>query len=472
MRHFIRLLLGVVFLTGCAHYPVNAPETHYDPAQGYRFSKNASGDNTNSLFLCLTFSGGGTRAAALSYGVLQKLRDVTITWKGTRKRLLDEVDCISSVSGGSFTAAYYGLFGERLFQDFRSRFLERNVQGELEGLAFNPVNWPRLASPDFSRSDLAAELYGETIFDGRTFADLSQSRQRPFVIINATNLASGERFGFTQEQFDFLGSDLRSYPVARAVAASSAFPILLSPISLYNYPSPADYAVPQTVTNGLKDYDSNRRRYQWALNRAAYLDKQNHPYVHLMDGGLADNIGLRAVENEYRNGFINELINDGQIEKLVVIVVNARTEDQDVISRKESPPKLETVAYKTSTIALDNYSFETIEMMKDLQKERLQAQQAVADCQQKLDRCPAKPQLPKFPVVIDPYVIEINFEAIPDKTCRDRFLQLPTNFRLSQEQVQALIDISSQLLDRSPRFKELLASMGYPLQEKPFRCPL
>lgn len=125
-----------------------------------------------------------------------------------------------------------------MFSDFRSRFLERNLERELFLQLFNPVNLVRLASPYYSRIDLAAELYDETIFDRKSFADLLASGSRPFITMNATNLANGERFEFAQEQFDFLGSDLGSYPIARAVAASSAFPFLLSPISLKNHPSP------------------------------------------------------------------------------------------------------------------------------------------------------------------------------------------------------------------------------------------
>ena len=93
-------------LMGCAHYVLNVEKSAAQPLSEYRFNPESNGDNTNSLFVCLAFSGGGTRAAALSYGVLEKLEETRIVWKGVEKSLLDEVDCISSVSGGSFTAAY------------------------------------------------------------------------------------------------------------------------------------------------------------------------------------------------------------------------------------------------------------------------------------------------------------------------------------------------------------------------------
>ncbi len=57
---------------------------------------------------------------------------------GARQSLLHEVDVISSVSGGSFTSAYYGLRGDRIFDEFEERFLRKNVEGALLGRVFNP----------------------------------------------------------------------------------------------------------------------------------------------------------------------------------------------------------------------------------------------------------------------------------------------------------------------------------------------
>ena len=458
------LLALCLVLAGCAHYVVNDPLPGARTGAGYRFDATETASNTNSLFVCLVFTGGGTRAAALSYGVLDMLRNTRIVWKGVEKSLLQEVDCISSISGGSFTAAYYGLFGDRIFTDFRSRFLDVDVEDALIRRAVNPVNWFRLASPYFSRIDLAAEYYHETIFDKQPFSALAGRGERPFVILNATNLANGERFEFTQEQFDFLVSDLATYPVARAVAASSAFPFLLSPLSLKNYPHPEGFTLPTDYEEGLKDYDYNRRRYYWARNRAMYVNDKERPYLHLMDGGLADNIGLRPIEAAWRrtSGFIRKLLNDGAIEKFVIIVVNARPDSGDTISKKESPPGLGVVAVKTATIAMDNYSFETIEVMKELRDMRERAQRNITACRQRLAACPTAPLLPGLAAEIDPYVIEVNFEAIPDPERRKYFLTLPTSFTLSRDQVDALLQIGPALLRAEPEFKELMRSLGQP----------
>ena len=456
------LVLGVsCILQGCAHYTVNAEKVSGQASKTYQFNSEAEGNNTDSLFVCLAFSGGGTRAAALSYGVLEKLRATRITWKGVEKNLLDEVDCISSISGGSFTAAYYGLFGERIFQDFRGRFLEEDVEGALLRKLVNPVNWVRLASPYFSRIDLAAEYYDREVFEGKTFGALAEASRRPFVILNATNMANGERFEFTQEQFNFLVSDLNSYPIARAVAASSAFPFLLSPITLKNYPH-SNFVLPKDYESALEDYDVNRRRYYWAINRAIYRDDRRLPYLHLMDGGLADNIGLRPIESAYQrsSGFIRQLVNEGKIEKFVVIVVNAHTVDKDEISDDESPPGLTTVALKTTSIAMESYSVETIEVMKELRKERLKAQRNIAACQKKLDQYPGSTPLPKLAAEIDPYVIDVNFDALKDPKRREYFLSLPTSFSLTKDQIQTLIDVGPQLLEESTEYLEFLRGIA------------
>ncbi len=108
------MLLG----SGCAHHPINAPLAGVDGRTGYRFENAAFSTNSDDLFLMLAFSGGGMRAAALDYGVLEELARTGVGPPSKRRRLLDEVDLISSVSGGSFTAAYYAVWGDRIFSDF------------------------------------------------------------------------------------------------------------------------------------------------------------------------------------------------------------------------------------------------------------------------------------------------------------------------------------------------------------------
>ena len=217
-------LLVLTLACGCMPSPVhNRRRDTFDPQDGYRFSSLAPGNgNTDSLFVILTFSGGGTRAAALAMGVMEELRDTTITWEGQERSLLDEVDVISSVSGGSLAAAFYGIYRERMFDDFAEEILYRDIQGSLIKAVFSLSNSFRLWSPYFGRTDVLAESFDHGVFERQTFADLNRIGTRPYIIINATDAALGTQFSFTQDQFDLLYSNLDPFRIGHAGAAYGA----------------------------------------------------------------------------------------------------------------------------------------------------------------------------------------------------------------------------------------------------------
>src|SRR5437868_9623870 len=169
---------AALLLAGCnALAPVNPPIAQVDLDSGYRVNRllkrhhEGVKNDPHTLFL-LTFSGGGTRAAAFSYGVLEELRRTDVMVQGEQRNLLAEVDAISGVSGGSFTALAYALYGDRLFTEYETRFLKRDVQGALTRGALNPLNWFALGSGLYGRSEFAAEYYDQILFGGATFDDL------------------------------------------------------------------------------------------------------------------------------------------------------------------------------------------------------------------------------------------------------------------------------------------------------------
>ncbi len=157
-------LLALIVLAGCATRPVNPPVTQTSPRSGYRFEARQGHIKDKDNLVILAFSGGGTRAAAFSYGVLEFLKRTEIVGpRGNKRRLLDEVDIITGVSGGSFTALAYGLYGDKLFNDYEQRFLKRNVQGEIIARTFSPRYWGNLWSEGWGRSELASQLYDEIL---------------------------------------------------------------------------------------------------------------------------------------------------------------------------------------------------------------------------------------------------------------------------------------------------------------------
>lgn len=461
---------------GCASSPRTPMLKQYSLASGYRFPRiTPAPTNSDGLFVVLALSGGGTRSAALSYGVLQQLAAITVhvnaagdiidcpqvdspECKASERTLLDEVDVISSVSGGSFTAAYYALNGAAMLQPtdpFVSRFLYHDVQRDLfAGSVYYPNNWQRLAS----RVEIAARYYDKHLFRGATFSTL-ETRRRPFIILNADDMSTGNRFEFTQEQFDLLCADLSAFPVARAVAASSAFPGLLNSMTIDSHngdradTSPCQYtgpgsgkSSPDWVQLAIKGKNLDRRRYDAAQDLLAYRDEERK-HLHLLDGGLADNIGLRSVlqalwssdrpsqpappgstEPNAQGGrliggwSLQAMMNLHAIKTLIVIAVNARTERTKQWDTTRRGPSTFAVLGATSGNPMSNFSQETLDVLRE------EATHATTD----------------FGVPI--YGFEVVFDDIPDLREREFFLNLPTSFGLTRLQADCLIDRGPRLL--------------------------
>ena len=462
MKRVICLVgIGLFFisaiLAGCAHYPINQPLKEFRPGAGYRIAHVKPDENSDNMLLFLTFSGGGTRASALSYGVLEKLKSTEVTIDGKKHRLLDEVDGISSVSGGSFTAGYYGLFGERIFQDFETKFLKKNIQGALAVRAlFNPIDWVKLFSATFDRSDLAAEYYDKHIFEKGTFGDM-EARTGPLILINATDMTYGTRIGFTQDVFDIICSDLSRFPVSKAAAASSAVPLLLSPITLRNYAGTCGYKLPAGFAEMLKGRTISERQFYLANNLAVYLDSRKKPYLHLIDGGVSDNLGLRAIlDRVILQGSVWNAIKGTPREnahKIVMIVVNAETETDSKWDRIEAIPPFAAMMDSYSSIAIERYNEETLALLKESVKSWA--------AEIRTERCkggvvstePGSCGDIKF------YVVEVKFDALKDEAERLYFKRLPTSFKLSDEEVDKLREVANRLLDESTEFQRLLRDL-------------
>jgi len=362
-------VLMAALLVGCAGArAVNTPLEQYEPGYGYRMF-GGERRQAGSVVLYLAFSGGGTRAAAFAYGVLEELRDTQVVVDGVSMSLLEEVDTISGVSGGSFPAAYYGLFGDQIFEGFEANFLKKNVQGALVLRTLAPWNLIRLATPWLTRSDLASSYYDEKVFAGATFASMHEAHG-PWVHINATDLSSGDRFTFSQDNFDVICSDLDALSVSTAVAASSAVPMLLSPITLKNNAGSCGYDPPQWVKDVLADDDANPRRARSVKSFQHFRDADAKPYVHLVDGGISDNLGLRpAIDLVSAAGGAEAMRKIGRFESpdlMAVIVVNAETDPDPKIDLSSASPSFASLMNSVSGGQIRRYNFETIQLMETL----------------------------------------------------------------------------------------------------------
>ncbi len=457
IRYFLGMFFLFIGLTGCAHYPVNVPLAKYDPDYGYKGKNVRAPDKKEKLLLSLSFSGGGTRAAAFAYGALEGLRKTEVTLQGKKVRLLDEVDAISAVSGGSFTAAYYGLFGDRIFIDYEEKFLKKNVQGDLtKGMLFNPVNWGRLFSAYYDRSDLAADYYDKNVFEGATFGDMLK-RKGPQIYINATDMIHGTRVAFTQDSFDMFCSDLSPFPVARACAASSAVPIVLSPITLRNYAGTCGYQMPEVLKKAMELRELPNRQFDLANNLLPFLNSEKKPYLHLIDGGVADNLGLRVMIEKIAilGDAWKTLQASGvaEVEKVVIILVNAETEIDTKWDRQESIPPFAAMLDSFSSISISRYNVETVALMRETIPRWADEIRRGRCASGEIDTSPGGCGDIRF------YVVEVKFDALKDKAERSFFKRLPTSFSLEPDEVDKLRDVAQRLLAESKDFQQLLKDL-------------
>src|SRR4029453_14116172 len=371
-RTFLLLCLALtVLLDGCASRPINPPITKADSTVGYSFQNRQANFRDKDNLVILAFSGGGTRAAAFSYGVLEFLRRTEIVGpRGNKRRLLDEVDIITGVSGGSFTALAYGLYGDKLFAEYEQRFLKRNVQGEIIARTLSPANWGNLWWTGWGRSELAAQLYDEVLFDGATFGDLDRG-DGPLILASATDISTGGRFVFNQNTFDVLCSDLNAVTLSRAAAASSAVPVVLSSITITKYGGTGNTIYPpwMTMFTGA-DPPRPAARVIRSLNQLqAYADSAHRPYLHLVDGGVSDNVGMRGVlealetlEALHEVGVPTPL---DKIRRIIVFIVNSVSSPSTNWDESEIPPGTIDILLKASGVPIDHYSYEASELLKD-----------------------------------------------------------------------------------------------------------
>jgi NTE family protein len=462
----VLLFSMALLLGGCATRPVNPAITQADANAGYRFEvRQAKVKNKDNLVI-LAFSGGGTRAAAFSYGVLEFLRRTEIMGPmGNKGRLLDEVDVITGVSGGSFTALAYGLYGEKLLDDYEQRFLKRNVQGEIIARALNPLYWPKLGSTGWGRSELAAQLYDEILFNGATFGDLDRGTG-PIILASATDISSGARFVFNQRTFDAICSDLNAMRLSRAAAASSAVPVVLSSITLKNYGGTCN-AVPAAWAKLFLDSSNPPRPAARALRslkaEQAFADGKSRPYLHLVDGGVSDNVAMRGVLDSLQ---ILETLHDaGQptpldtARRIIIFVVNSLSSPPTNWDQSEDPPGMVDIMLKAAGTPIDAYSYETIELLKDTAA-RWQAMRRMRDSPAfAADKDPSAAALLRVPDAAL-YAIDVSFPELKDKAELEYLNRQPTSFALPAEAVDRLRAAAGTIIMDSPEFQRLLKDVG------------
>ncbi len=403
-------------------------------------------EQDDRALVLVAISGGGTRAAAVGWRALEEMRKVPYRFTNAEGKIVEsnlaqEIDLIAGISGGSFTATAFCLGADEM-RRFRKAFLERNITLALARNFFPPKGVITLFSRRYSRINWAAELYDQEVFGGKTFAALPS---RPLLRLHATNLALGQRFTFVPQTFAALRSDLNTYPLGYACAASSAFPGLLNPMTLRNYPPAADLSHDLT-------YQSNRQNAREDLNkdllvrtRDYYNDKENQ-YLHLADGGLVDNQGLQSILDEFEtNGLINRRVvyTTPRLRRLIIVNINAGVAPPNTSGRSPAAPGVPSVIESTMVASMDVLSARRWMDIKSQCRDLMTAKIDVGEVAE------------SYKDFEEPYRIEISFRNITNRDDLAKAMDLPTSFSLNADQLSLIDRVVPTLLAEDPEFKRL-----------------
>lgn len=459
-----RKMLVIAALTAsCAalNQPINQVQSGKVPPIDADLVKRDRLDD--DVYIGLAFSGGGTRASAFAYGLLQELRNTNRSAENP-DGLLKHVHLVSGVSGGSVTAAYYGLYGPAGLDTYRDEYLVKNGEKYMSVDAWNPVTLAKGLSGGANSRRTFGRFLNETIFHGATFADFAK---QPGVLtwLNATDIANNTPFLFAPETFEALCSDLSTLPISEAVAASAALPLVFSPIVLESY-ADCDYAAPDWLqaANNNPEATSALRAYARALE--SYRDPEKIKFVKLLDGGITDNFGTTGLslarakaQNPYGPLTATEAV---RLKRILFLVANAGLlKDYKWTQQVRGPGGLQLamaitnsslsaatrVGYDVMRLSLDIWHQDLVEFRCGLpEREVLKLRGSLEgwDCTD-----------------VKLFVGEVSFEAL-DADFRDELNKVPTRLRLPEEQVDLTIRAAREAARLNPEFNGFLRSIEGP----------
>ena len=462
-------------LVACGAPERNKILTTLDPDAGYRFHTVSHGSRDDTLVV-MTMSGGGTRAAALATGALEGLHHAAFN---DDARLDSEIDILSTVSGGTVAGAWYTLHGFDGLGAFKEGLLFHNLFGELLRTGANPVNLARLPTPSYSRIDwLIAALEKRLFKNNERYSLLVDSpAQRPFLIINAGDMTAETVFPFTQDRFDLICSDLASVKLSHAVAASAAFPVAFTAVTLTNFSpciaqtntwgaNPPGWIINPVGSSPYTQVSSRRQALrEWEyLNRRYPDDFENYgkspggkdwsrplpkderrQYIHLLDGGIADNLGLseplrlvtsnnspaEMVGADGARKILPQAICEGDIRSIVFVVVNARSDRRSTLDQQATPPGILSMLFGATSSSIDGTTFGLLERLDTDLRSLITLRDGCSDDDLKS---------------LTVHRVPVDFDYIGDPVCRHNFQNIETSWNLDEEVIEALIKVGSGLV--------------------------
>jgi predicted acylesterase/phospholipase RssA len=448
-----RALLSLLMLLGCAPWnqPLNQPlQGENDP-----IADPGPGDE---LYIGLAFSGGGMRATAFAYGMLQELKAADT---GTPNGLLDNVRLVSGVSGGSVMAAQLGLFGPPGIQGFRERFLITDAEAYMTTSGFNPLTIAKGIAGGVNGRDTFGRTLDETLYKGATFADLGRSGIKTW--INATDMANNTPFLFSPETFDALCSDLSKVKLSEAVAASAAFPLVFTPIVLEAHHDRCAYKEPDWLTAARYNPEATAAMRAHARALESYTNPDEVKFVKLLDGGITDNFGTTGLAVERARAQVpyaplsaEEAV---KLKRMLFLVANAGVDKDYDWTQKVAGPGGVNLAMSIATSAMAAASRSGYDSMRGelrlWETELIEWRCALPLSEVRKLRGTTEGWDCKD---VKLFVGEASFASLPT-ALRDQLDAVPTRLKLPPAQVDMVIAAGRQATRATPEFNGFLASL-------------
>jgi NTE family protein len=257
-----------------------------------------------------------------------------------------------------------------------------------------------------------------------------------------------------------IGSDLSSLRLSRAVAAALAFPVLMSPIVLKNYAGTCGLPEPEWIGSVLSDPAAPAEQRTHALAARSFsADAKQRPFIHLLDGGIADNQGLRGLaEMVFERPGPGDALGQNALRKarrIAIVVVDADTGAEIDPDARDRPPRVDRLLTRVLLTMLRRYSYQTADYFRETVRRTARENEAAHNA----DGVGRESSLPKD-VPSSLYMIELRFGALPNEADRKFFNSVPTRLQLPAKSVDRLIQLARSELARNAEFQRLVRDLG------------
>lgn len=403
-------------------------------------SQGTADVESGDVGIVLTFSGGGSRSAAFGYGILSELARQTA---GTKHSLADAVAVVTGVSGGAILAAHFALYGADGLPAFRRDFLGQDVEASLR-MTLTPANVLRGYQGGVNDLSGLPSWLDTHLFRGATLGSVTLA-DRPRLVIHATDLYNRTPFIFDRSSFSAICSHYDDYPLAYAVAASAAVPIMFAPITLRNY----NAACP--VDNEAQPPRKRRARgsltekyYREAVDR--YRSSPDLNYLKLYDGGLVDGVGTQSLLH-LMNRAAPEPLSDAKarrIKHLLFIVVDASTRIGGNVSETAASPDAKETVVSAIDALINIPSLQSYDMLRrrlpswrdEIVRWRCKGESGCRD--------------------LDVGIVRVALSDVTEPTAARRILTLHNRLTLQGEDVDFLSALGGRLLQEQPGYRRFL----------------